>query len=78
MTVMFHSPISSSSSFDTSWSHGSASENGDVHTVENFVLCSFAHHVCSPLLQGDLREEELCKVTLTCRFALDVIFLSQD
>ena len=21
-------------------------------TVENFMLCSFAHHACSPLMQG--------------------------
>ena len=27
---------------------------GDVHSVENFVLCLFAHQVCSPLLQGGL------------------------
>ena len=33
----------------------SPSLNGDVHIVEHFVLCSFAHHACRPLLQGDAR-----------------------
>ena len=54
---------------------GSASEKmEDVHNVENFVLCSFAHHVCRPLLQGGVQEEELCSVALTCHFALNVTF----
>ena len=48
------------------------------HTVENFMLCSFAHHACSPLLQGFLHDEELCNVALTCHFSLDVLFLCQD
>ena len=43
-----------------------------VSNVENLVLCSLAHHACSPLLQGFLHEEELCKVALTCHFSLDV------
>ena len=33
--------------------------------VEKFMLCSFAHHACSALLQGFSHEEELCKVTET-------------
>ena len=28
----------------------------DVHNVENFVLCSSAHHACSPLSQEGLLE----------------------
>ena len=48
------------------------------HTVENFLLCSFAHHACSPLLQGFPHDEELCNVALTCHFSLDVLFLCQD
>ena len=70
--------VSSNSSDDTPRLVGSASESGDGHTVQFFVFCSFAHHACSPLLQGGLREEELYKVALTYRFALDVIFLCQD
>ena len=50
-------------------------EEGE-HNVENFMLCSFAHHACSPLLQGFQHEEELCNVALTCHFSLDVSGLS--
>ena len=32
------------------------------HNVDNFMRCSFAYPARSPLLQGFLREEELCKV----------------
>ena len=53
-----------------------ADQEGE-HSVETFVLCSFAHHACSPLLQGYLHEDELCEVALTCHFSLDVIFLCQ-
>ena len=35
----------------------------------------FAHEACSPLLQGNLNDEELCQVALVPRFALDVVFL---
>ena len=49
-----------------------------VSTVENVVLCSFANCACSPLLQGFLHDEELCKAPLTCRFSLDVVFLCHD
>ena len=59
---MMQCPISSASSSDTSWSDENASENRDVHNVEKCVHCSFAHHACSPLLQGGLQEEELCEV----------------
>ena len=55
----------------------SSDEEGE-HNVENTMLCSFAHHACSPLLQGFLHEEELREVALTCHFSLDVIFLCQD
>ena len=53
-------------------------ENG--HNMENFVLCSFAHPTYGPRLQGFLEEEEeeLYKVALTCRFALDVLYFCQD
>ena len=47
------------------------------HNVENFILCSIANHACSPLLQGFLHEEELCKVAATCHFSLGVSFLCQ-
>ena len=52
-------------------------EEGE-HSVENFMLCSFAQHACSPLLQGFLHEAELCKVALTCHFSLDVLYLCQE
>ena len=45
-------------------------ENG--HNMENFAMCSFAHHASSPRLQGLLKEEELCNAALACDFALDV------
>ena len=41
----------------------SSSEEEGEHNVENFMLCSFAHHACSPHLQESLIEEELCEVT---------------
>ena len=50
-------------------------EDGE-HSVEHFMLCSYAHHTCSPLLL--LHEEDLCKVGLTWHFSLDVLFLCQD
>ena len=62
MAVMLQLLFSSTSCGDTPWSDGSACANGDVYNVENFVLCSFAHHVCSPLLQGCLRDDEKRKV----------------
>ena len=40
------------------------------HNVGNFVLCSSAHHACSPVLQGFLHEAELCKVPLARGFFL--------
>ena len=54
----------------------SSDEEGE-HNVENIMLCSFAHHACSPLLQGFLHEKELCQVALTCHSALDFTFLCQ-
>ena len=66
------------SSAGTSWSAETASETDDVHNVNNFVMCSFAHRTCSPLLQGNLQEEEVCKVALTCHFALDVFLLCTE
>ena len=55
----------------------SSDEDGE-HNVENIMLCSFAHHACSPLLQGFLHEEEPCMVAVTCHVSLDVMFLRQD
>ena len=55
----------------------SSDEEGG-HTVENILLCSFAHPPCSQLLQGFLHAEEPFKVALTSHFALDLIFLRQD
>ena len=49
----------------------SSDEEGELN-VENFMLCSFAHPTCSPLLQGFLHEEELCKVALTRHFSATV------
>ena len=49
----------------------SSDEEGE-HNVVNIMLCSFAHHACSPLLQRFLHDEEQCKAALTCQFALDV------
>ena len=43
------------------------SDEEDDHDVEHSMLCSSAHHACSPLLQVNLHEEELCKVALTCQ-----------
>ena len=48
------------------------------HNVENFMVCSFAHHACSPLLQGFLHEKELSNVVLTCPCSVGVLFFSQD
>ena len=45
----------------------SVSDEEGGHNVENFMLCSSAHHACSPLLQGSLHEEEPCQVALTCQ-----------
>ena len=54
-----------------------SSDEEAEHNVEDILLCSFARHARSPLLQVFLYEEELRKVALTCYFALDVIFLCQ-
>ena len=40
-------------------------------TVDNFMLCAFAHCVCSPHLE-DFLLEEMCEVALTCHFSMDV------
>ena len=55
-----------SSSTASSWSAETVSEIDGEHNVENIMLCSSAHHACSPLLQGNVQEEDLCKVSLTC------------
>ena len=52
-------------------------EEGE-HKVENFMLCSFAQHACSPLLQEFFDEEELVEVAFMCHFSLDVLYLCQD
>ena len=54
----------------------SSEEEGD-HNVENLMLCSFAHHACSSLLQESSHEVELCKVAPTCHFSWDVLYLCQ-
>ena len=38
----------------------------DEHTLENFMLCSFAHFASSPFLHL-LHEEEMCKAS-RCHF----------
>ena len=48
------------------WSDESAPQNGDEHTVENLMLCSFAHQACSLLLQGKLQEEQCGFDVLFC------------
>ena len=71
MSELMISSISSSK--DSMWSEGRSCDEEGEHNVENIMLCYFAHHACSPLLQGFVHEAKLCKVALTCRFALDVI-----
>ena len=44
---------------------------------KNFMLCSFAHPACSPLLKVSYTKKR-CEVALTCHFSLDMIFLCQD
>ena len=34
----------------------SSSQEEGEHNVEKFLLCSFVHHACSPLLQESLHE----------------------
>ena len=58
MSELMISSISSLSK-DSMWSEGSSSDEEGGHNVENIMLCSFAHHACSPLLQGFVYEEEL-------------------
>ena len=55
----------------------SSSEEQGEHKVENFMLCSSAHHVCSPLLQEPSHEVELCSVALTSFFVGLVVPLSE-
>ena len=43
-----------------------SADEEDERNVENILLCSFAHHACSPLLHGFSHEEALCKVAVTC------------
>ena len=62
-------------SSDTEDGKSFSDEDGE-HNVENFMLSSFAHQACSPLLQGFLHE--LCWVALTCHFSLDVLFHCQE
>ena len=45
---------------------GSSSDEEGEHTLENIMLCSFAHHACRPFLQGFIHEAKLWKVALTC------------
>ena len=50
-----------------------SSDEEDKHNVENCVLCSCAHHACSPLLQRCLHEEEQRKVWhVTSLFGCDL------
>ena len=53
----------------------SFSDEEGEHNAENFMLCSFAQHACSPLFQGFLHEEELGKVVLTCHFSVGRVVL---
>ena len=76
MTKMALQPIFSSSTTSCQAETDSDADGG--HNVENVVLCSFAHHACSPLLEGNLQAKELCNVALTCHFALDVLFLCTE
>ena len=54
----------------------SSDEEGE-HNVENIMLCSFAHHACSPLLQGFLYEEEALDVIFLCQGCASEHFMSQ-
>ena len=71
--------ISSFSSYskDSMWSEVRSCDEDGWHNLENIMLCSFAHHACSPLVKGFVHEAELCKVALTFRCALGVTFLCQ-
>ena len=62
---------------DASWSDECASEDGDARNVENFAMCSFEHHACSPILRVNL-QEEWCKVALTSHSAVDVLCLCTE
>ena len=46
--------------------------------MENFVLCSFAHHVCGPLLQGGHSRRTMMQGGVaTCHSASDAFFYGQ-
>ena len=67
-------PSMSSLSKDSMWSEERSSDEEGEHTLENIMLCSFAHHACRPLLQGFVNEEELSKVALTCELGAIYMF----
>ena len=48
----------------------------EEHNAWNHILDLFTLQVCSPALQQYLQEEEVCKVTSSCNFAVDVIYMS--
>ena len=50
---------------DTDNGESFSGEEG-VHRAQKFMLCSFAHFACSPLLQAFLHKEEMCNVASTC------------
>ena len=64
-------PIPSSPKL-TLWLEVSSSQEEESTCGEH--PCSSAHHACRPLLQGSSTKKN-CWVALTCRFALDVIYV---
>ena len=51
------------------------SEDADVqHNIWNKILDIFTLQGSSLLLQYDLEDRELCRIALSCHFALDVIY----
>ena len=53
---------------------GSSDDAGAPHNILNEVLHLFTFPGCSPALQQGLDNWELCRVALSCHFALDVIY----
>ena len=71
MSAMSISKYSSSAP----WSFTSEPElfGDEEHDVWNSLLVIIAHHMFSDVLQRSPREEDLCKVAVSCHFALDLL-----
>ena len=60
----------------THLSDGSEEEGSEQPILWNVLLELFTQLEISPRLQQGLEDWELCRVALTCYFALDVIYVS--